>query len=104
MPLKYKWAEFLIYLNSAIYNASPTAQRWVKYQTSYNVIIFRTASKLGVKELLPPFLSDDLGLNDLLTGVAFASGGSGYDPLTSKLAVIFFFCKSNSYTDVEVFN
>ncbi|KAL6909804.1 hypothetical protein ACP4OV_001463 [Aristida adscensionis] len=44
------------------------------------------ASKLGVKELLPAYLSDDLQLNDLLTGVAFASGGSGYDPLTSKIA------------------
>ncbi|RCV21662.1 hypothetical protein SEVIR_4G122200v4 [Setaria viridis] len=44
------------------------------------------ASKLGIKELLPPFLSDDLDLQDLLTGVAFACGGSGYDPLTSKLA------------------
>jgi hypothetical protein len=47
-----------------------------------------TASKLGVKELLPPFLGDDLELKDLLTGVAFACGGSGYDLLTSKLAVI----------------
>ncbi|CAL5042763.1 unnamed protein product [Urochloa decumbens] len=44
------------------------------------------ASKLGIKELLPPYLSDDLELEDLLTGVAFACGGSGYDPLTSKLA------------------
>ena len=45
---------------------------------------------MGVKQLLPPFLSDDLELKDLLTGVAFACGGSGYDPLTSKLAVTFF--------------
>nr|CAB3470178.1 unnamed protein product [Digitaria exilis] len=44
------------------------------------------ASKLGVKELLPPYLSDNLQQNDLLTGVAFASGGSGYDPLTSTLS------------------
>ncbi|KAF7096526.1 hypothetical protein CFC21_098456 [Triticum aestivum] len=42
-----------------------------------------TASKLGVKEFLPPYIGDDLELSDLLTGVAFASGGSGYDPLTS---------------------
>ncbi|XP_048545834.1 GDSL esterase/lipase EXL1-like isoform X3 [Triticum urartu] len=41
------------------------------------------ASKLGVKEFLPPYIGDDLELSDLLTGVAFASGGSGYDPLTS---------------------
>lgn len=45
------------------------------------------ASKLGIKELLPPFIGTDLQLEDLLTGVAFACGGSGYDPLTSKLAV-----------------
>ncbi|KAL5200511.1 hypothetical protein ABZP36_021714 [Zizania latifolia] len=44
------------------------------------------ASALGVKELLPPFNDQDLELNDLLTGVAFASGGSGYDPLTSKIS------------------
>ncbi|CAD6335956.1 unnamed protein product [Miscanthus lutarioriparius] len=44
------------------------------------------ASKLGVKELLPPYLADDLQPNDLLTGVAFASGGSGYDPLTSTFS------------------
>ncbi|CAN6245752.1 unnamed protein product [Urochloa humidicola] len=43
------------------------------------------ASMLGVKELLPPYLSDNLQPNDLLTGVAFASRGSGYDPLTSTL-------------------
>ena len=43
---------------------------------------------MGIKELLPPFLSPDLQLKDLLTGVAFACGGSGYDPLTSTLAVI----------------
>uniref|UniRef100_A0A0D9WQG7 Uncharacterized protein n=1 Tax=Leersia perrieri TaxID=77586 RepID=A0A0D9WQG7_9ORYZ len=41
------------------------------------------ASKLGIKELLPPYNNQDLELSDLLTGVAFASGGSGYDPLTS---------------------
>lgn len=44
------------------------------------------ASKLGVKELLPPYLADDLQPSDLLTGVAFASGGCGYDPLTSTLS------------------
>ncbi|KAL6647271.1 hypothetical protein ACP70R_014708 [Stipagrostis hirtigluma subsp. patula] len=43
------------------------------------------ASKLGIKELLPPYLGVDLQLNDILSGVSFASGGSGYDPLTSKV-------------------
>ncbi|XP_006656957.1 GDSL esterase/lipase EXL1-like [Oryza brachyantha] len=41
------------------------------------------ASKLGIKELLPAYKNQNLELNDLLTGVSFASGGSGYDPLTS---------------------
>ncbi|CAM0910608.1 unnamed protein product [Alopecurus aequalis] len=41
------------------------------------------SSRLGIKELLPPYVGDDLELTDLLTGVAFASGGSGYDPFTS---------------------
>ncbi|KAF0904455.1 hypothetical protein E2562_034565 [Oryza meyeriana var. granulata] len=41
------------------------------------------ASKLGIKDLLSPYNDPNLELSDLLTGVAFASGGSGYDPLTS---------------------
>ncbi|MED6217403.1 hypothetical protein PIB30_017463 [Stylosanthes scabra] len=43
------------------------------------------AAKFGVKSLLPPYLDPNLKLEDLLTGVSFASGGAGYDPLTSKL-------------------
>lgn len=59
-------------------------------QMCYNLIISdQTASGLGVKELLPPFIGDDLELSDLLTGVAFASGGSGYDPLTPTISVTF---------------
>jgi hypothetical protein len=62
---------------------------------------------LGIKELLPPFLGPDLQLKDLLTGVAFACGGSGYDPLTSTFAVIIIyvyntFFKSRSYINIEV--
>ncbi|XP_020596700.1 GDSL esterase/lipase EXL3-like isoform X2 [Phalaenopsis equestris] len=47
------------------------------------------ASMLGVKEYLPPYLSG-LMPADLLTGVTFASGGSGFDPLTSKLVLDMF--------------
>ncbi|KAM5546834.1 GDSL esterase/lipase EXL3-like [Rosa sericea] len=43
------------------------------------------AEELGVKKMLPAYLDPNLQLQDLLTGVCFASGGSGYDPLTSKL-------------------
>ncbi|KFK44138.1 hypothetical protein AALP_AA1G220000 [Arabis alpina] len=40
------------------------------------------AEFLGVKPTLPPYLRPGLTQEDLLTGVSFASGGSGYDPLT----------------------
>nr|CAD1843777.1 unnamed protein product [Ananas comosus var. bracteatus] len=46
------------------------------------------ASKLGVKELLPPYLGTYLNPQDLLTGVSFASGGTGFDPLTPKIASV----------------
>ncbi|XP_065875681.1 GDSL esterase/lipase At2g30310-like [Euphorbia lathyris] len=41
------------------------------------------ASYLGIKESLPPFLDPTLSLGDLITGVNFASSGSGLDDLTS---------------------
>ncbi|XP_041021699.1 GDSL esterase/lipase EXL3-like [Juglans microcarpa x Juglans regia] len=44
------------------------------------------AEELGIKELLPAYLDPLLQPQDLITGVCFASGGSGYDPLTAKLA------------------
>ncbi|WJX09182.1 hypothetical protein P8452_00042 [Trifolium repens] len=40
--------------------------------------------ELGIKELLPAYLDPNLQPSDLLTGVCFASGGAGYDPLTSQ--------------------
>uniref|UniRef100_A0A0E0MDG5 GDSL esterase/lipase EXL3 n=1 Tax=Oryza punctata TaxID=4537 RepID=A0A0E0MDG5_ORYPU len=46
------------------------------------------ASRLGLKELLPPYLSPELSTEDLLTGVSFASGGTGFDPLTARLASV----------------
>ncbi|GAV56703.1 Lipase_GDSL domain-containing protein [Cephalotus follicularis] len=42
--------------------------------------------ELGIKELLPAYADPNLKPEDLLTGVSFASGGSGYDPLTPQLA------------------
>ncbi|KAH9693480.1 GDSL esterase/lipase EXL3 [Citrus sinensis] len=44
------------------------------------------AEELGIKELLPAYLQPNLQPEDLLTGVTFASGGCGYDPLTTELA------------------
>ncbi|CAF1982501.1 unnamed protein product [Brassica oleracea] len=40
------------------------------------------AEFLGVKPTLPPYLKPGLTHEDLVTGVSFASGGSGFDPLT----------------------
>nr|XP_004499298.1 GDSL esterase/lipase EXL1-like [Cicer arietinum] len=41
--------------------------------------------ELGIKEYLPPYLNPNLTFNELTTGVCFASGGAGYDHLTSQL-------------------
>ncbi|KAK1262646.1 GDSL esterase/lipase [Acorus gramineus] len=46
------------------------------------------AERLGIKEYLPAYLNPELSPEDLLTGVSFASGASGYDPLTSKTALV----------------
>ncbi|KAI4327766.1 hypothetical protein L6164_020190 [Bauhinia variegata] len=46
------------------------------------------AAKFGVKNSLPAYLDPNLQLEDLLTGVSFASGGAGYDPLTSTLVSV----------------
>uniref|UniRef100_A0A803R129 GDSL esterase/lipase EXL3 n=1 Tax=Cannabis sativa TaxID=3483 RepID=A0A803R129_CANSA len=43
---------------------------------------------LNIKKLLPAYLDPSLQLKDLLTGVSFASGGSGYDPLTSQVVSV----------------
>ncbi|XP_010273775.1 PREDICTED: GDSL esterase/lipase At2g30220-like [Nelumbo nucifera] len=40
-------------------------------------------SALGIKEFLPAFLDPRLPDSELLTGVSFASAGSGYDDLTA---------------------
>ncbi|XP_058090785.1 GDSL esterase/lipase EXL3-like [Magnolia sinica] len=47
------------------------------------------ASKLGIKEILPAYFDRNLTPEDLLTGVSFASGGSGYDSLTPKIVSVF---------------
>ncbi|KAG8651481.1 hypothetical protein MANES_07G132400v8, partial [Manihot esculenta] len=43
-------------------------------------------SSLGLKDLLPAYLDPKLTTNDLLTGVSFASAGTGLDDLTAELA------------------
>ncbi|CAL0317763.1 unnamed protein product [Lupinus luteus] len=41
------------------------------------------ASYLNIKDTVPPFLHPNLSNEQLLTGVSFASGGSGFDELTT---------------------
>ncbi|KAL3820396.1 hypothetical protein ACJIZ3_006301 [Penstemon smallii] len=43
------------------------------------------ASYLGVKDYVPPYLDPTLSLEDMKTGVCFASAGSGFDPFTPQL-------------------
>ncbi|KAL0295822.1 UNVERIFIED_CONTAM: GDSL esterase/lipase [Sesamum angustifolium] len=45
-----------------------------------------TATYVGIKEYVPPYLDPNLTLEDLMTGVCFASAGSGFDPLTAQLS------------------
>lgn len=46
------------------------------------------AAALGLKEMLPPFLDPDLNTQDLITGVSFASAGTGYDNLTAGIGSV----------------
>ncbi|VYS49446.1 unnamed protein product [Arabidopsis thaliana] len=43
------------------------------------------AEKLGLAKTLPAYMNPYLKPEDLLKGVTFASGGTGYDPLTAKI-------------------
>ncbi|KAL8225115.1 hypothetical protein R6Q57_017673 [Mikania cordata] len=43
------------------------------------------ASMLGVKQSIPSFLHPGLSAYELLTGVSFASAGTGYDTLTAAI-------------------
>lgn len=45
------------------------------------------ASALGLKEMLPPYLDKNLTMDELKTGVSFASAGSGLDNATCLIAV-----------------
>ncbi|XP_075112314.1 GDSL esterase/lipase At5g45960 [Nicotiana tabacum] len=44
------------------------------------------ASYMGIKDFVPPYLDPSLSLEELMTGVSFASGSSGFDPLTAQLS------------------
>ncbi|CAI9087347.1 OLC1v1021398C1 [Oldenlandia corymbosa var. corymbosa] len=46
------------------------------------------AGYVGIKETVPPYLDPTLSIEDLKSGVSFASGGSGYDPVTAGLSSV----------------
>ncbi|KAL9358164.1 hypothetical protein Peur_051417 [Populus x canadensis] len=46
------------------------------------------AKELGIKDTLPAYLDPAVQPQDLITGVTFASSGSGFDPLTPKLVSV----------------
>ncbi|XP_024032866.1 GDSL esterase/lipase EXL3 isoform X1 [Morus notabilis] len=46
------------------------------------------AEIFNVKNIVPAYLDPNLQLKDLLTGVSFASGGGGYDPLTAEFVSV----------------
>ncbi|KAH7834680.1 hypothetical protein Vadar_018526 [Vaccinium darrowii] len=46
------------------------------------------AEQLGIKELIPAYLDPHLQDKDLLTGVSFASGATGFDPQTPLLVSV----------------
>ncbi|GAU13230.1 hypothetical protein TSUD_246000 [Trifolium subterraneum] len=50
------------------------------------LVIDFLASTMNLKDSVPPFLDPNLSNEELLTGVSFASGGSGFDDLTIALS------------------
>ncbi|KAJ8761513.1 hypothetical protein K2173_001648 [Erythroxylum novogranatense] len=49
------------------------------------------ASYVGLKDYVPPYLDPRLSMEELMTGVSFASAGSGFDPLTPKISILILF-------------
>ncbi|XP_017246206.1 GDSL esterase/lipase EXL3-like [Daucus carota subsp. sativus] len=71
-------------------NFPPYGQDFIAHQSTGRFSNGKTppdfvAAALGIKEVLPAYLDPHLQSEDLLTGVSFASGGMGYDPVTSKI-------------------
>lgn len=46
------------------------------------------ATRMGLKQYVPAYLGTELSDFDLLTGVSFASGGCGFDPLTAEIVSV----------------
>ncbi|XP_065878674.1 GDSL esterase/lipase At5g45960 isoform X2 [Euphorbia lathyris] len=55
------------------------------------------ASYVGVKEFVPPYLDPSLSIEELMSGVCFASAGTGFDPLTPKISNVIEISKQVEY-------
>nr|XP_043624529.1 GDSL esterase/lipase At5g45960 isoform X2 [Erigeron canadensis] len=55
------------------------------------------ARYIGVKDNVPAYLDPSLTVYDLMTGVSFASAGSGYDPLTPTISNVISLPKQLEY-------
>ncbi|KAH0724093.1 hypothetical protein KY289_007137 [Solanum tuberosum] len=55
------------------------------------------ATHVGVKEYVPPYLDQSLSIEELKTGVSFASAGTGIDPLTAQLSNVISLSKQVEY-------
>ncbi|XP_050221149.1 GDSL esterase/lipase At5g45960 [Mercurialis annua] len=44
------------------------------------------ASYIGLKDYVPPYLDPSLSIEELKSGVSFASAGTGFDPLTPQIS------------------
>lgn len=66
------------------------------------MVIDFLASNLNIKDTVPPFLDPNLSNEELLTGVSFASGGSGFDDLTTVVSGVISVSKQIEYFKVYV--
>ncbi|KAH9611634.1 hypothetical protein KSS87_016094 [Heliosperma pusillum] len=57
------------------------------------------ASYAGIKQSIPAYFDPSLSLDDLITGVSFASSGSGYDPLTAAKTNVIDMSKQLEYLE-----
>ncbi|KAL3519912.1 hypothetical protein ACH5RR_018061 [Cinchona calisaya] len=55
------------------------------------------AKYLGIKEFVPPYLDPNLRIEELMSGVSFASAGSGFDPLTPQIGNVISMSKQLEY-------
>ncbi|KAF3627673.1 putative glutamate receptor 2.7-like [Capsicum annuum] len=82
------------YINTiAKCNFPPYGRDFANYRstgrfTNGRLVTDYLASYVGIKDSMPPYLDPILSLDELMTGVSFASGSSGFDPLTADLVVV----------------